>query len=155
MKNLYLLCGPPASGKTSWGTNLRDTTPGVSYISRDYIRFSLLDEDDEYFDKEKEVYDTFILIINDLLQGEGDVIADATHLNEKSRNKLLDKLNLENVNIIPVNFCISFDTILERNKQRNGRARVPEYVMYRMYRAWCPANMKEKYKYKEIINIYE
>ena len=150
-KILYLLCGLPGSGKTTWAK--ANKTPFDAYVSRDEIRFKLLREGDSYFQNENEVFDTFVKKIAEGLNCPGVVFADATHLSEKSRNKLLDKLRLDDVDIIPINFYISLDTCCKRNDQRTGRARVPIERLSRM--KFIPARFNEKYHYAGIYNVYE
>ena len=65
-KKVYLLSGPPASGKSTW---IREhMTPHSEWISRDKVRFSIVKEDEEYFSHEDEVFDTFIAYINQTLE---------------------------------------------------------------------------------------
>ena len=132
-KHLYLMMGVSGSGKSTYVKNiLKD---GDIYISRDEIRYSLLAEEDDYFEKENEVIKTFIDNIDKSLVNEeycGDVYADATHLSPKSRAQVLNKLkNKDKVSVIYLD--IPLNLILERNAQRKGRALVPENVVRRMY----------------------
>ena len=83
------------------------------------------------------------------IDGEPLVIfVDATHLSEKARNKTLDKLNLENVELFAVNFNLPVDVCITQNDQRTGLAKVPRSVIRRM---WCtyepPKPTGEKYEY--------
>lgn len=159
-KNFYLLCGIPGSGKSTWTRDQIETRINPSeciHISRDIIRFSILKENEEYFSHEDEVFDEFIDAINNqILYGKVSVIfVDATHLNEKARNKVLDKLFLENVDIYPVNFNIPLKVCLARNELRKdcGRAYVPPSVIRRMFYSYQPATHEEKYTYKEILTV--
>lgn len=153
-KNLYLLCGPAASGKSTFVNNSLKKIHGT-HISRDTVRFSIVSEKEDYFSHEKEVFNEFIRCIKEGLILYDNVFVDATHLNEKSRNKVLNRLNLDNVNIIPVNFIIPVETCLERNQLRKGRERVPEDVIIRMHKTFVPANFNEKYTYKDILFVKE
>lgn len=85
-KNLYILTGAPGSGKTTWVNN-QIKEKGGYHVSRDKIRFSLLEEDEEYFNKEGEVVDIFINSIQELIDKknlkENNIYVDATHLTEK------------------------------------------------------------------------
>ena len=59
MGNLYLMCGIPGSGKSTYAKTNKDLKY-CKYISRDDIRYSLLKDEDDYFSKEKQVFRTFI-----------------------------------------------------------------------------------------------
>ena len=146
MNNLYVLCGIPGCGKSTWVKKKMSENPlsyiGAqkwAYVSRDEVRFSMIKEEDDYFSKEKQVYQEFINRICDYL---GDswidgVIADATHLNEVSRDKLINAIRRqrpnEPLNIIMVYFDIPLEVCKFRNNKRSGRALVPEHVMDKMY----------------------
>jgi predicted kinase len=151
-KNLYLLCGIPGSGKSTFVKNDLARTHG-KWISRDEVRFSIVNDDEEYFSHEDEVFNTFIIWINEALNNYDDVYVDATHLNERARNKVLKRLNLFDVNIIAVNFNVNVNICLERNSKREGRACVPEKAIRNMYASWHPAKKGELFNYTEIINI--
>lgn len=133
--NLIILCGCPGSGKTTWAKDYCRQNNYV-HISRDEIRFELLDSEDEYFSKEDEVYDNFILSIVFNLKEGNNVIADATNLTPKSRNILLNSIKRKckvKYDLAAV-FCrTDLNTCLERNSFRTGRERVPDYVIQRMY----------------------
>lgn len=135
-KTLWLMVGLPGSGKTTVAKNIFMKGSGWRYISRDDIRMEFLKDDDEdYFAYETSVFDIFTYRIQEAFKEEAifNVVADATHLNWPSRRKLLHNLNLDHkVNIIPVVMTTPFDIAKERNNQRNGRAYVPEKVLYNM-----------------------
>ena len=131
--NLYVLCGVPASGKTSFGKSYAKEHD-MAYVSRDEVRYTLIEDKEHYFDREDEVYREFTnRIIMNIMNGKS-VIADATHLNPKSRNKLLTyvfkKVQPNSVSAIVINtpFAVCFD----RNSKREGLTRVPDNQMYRM-----------------------
>lgn len=103
MPTLYVLCGAPGCGKSTWAKGMAQN---AIHISRDIIRFNLLDENDDYFDKETLVFKLFIKAIQEGLNNNNNVIADATHLNLGSRQKLLSNLNLDNVYVKVVYFRV-------------------------------------------------
>lgn len=154
---LYVLCGIPASGKTTWATNFikeRRDEQDIRYVSRDFIRFELVEPQEEYFSHENDVFHIFFSVIAAYLSTNVDVIADATHLNKKSRAKLIRALDtvFTNYNIIYVYFDTPLEICLERNFQRSGRAIVPEKVIRTMYN-----NMQTPHKEEDsrCIGIWE
>ena len=151
MASLVLMMGVPGSGKTTYAKKMMKDCD--IYVSRDEIRFGLVKEDEQYFSKEDEVLQTFIKTIDDsLLIAQRYVIADATHLNEKSRDKVLNRLNLENVTLCAVNFIVPLEECIRRNDLREGRAKVPRSVIRRMYFSFIPVNITDK-RFSEIINV--
>ena len=134
-KKIWLLSGLPGSGKSTWARQKIAENGGV-WCSRDEVRFSIVKEDEEYFSHENEVFNTWIKQINEALENPEveDVYIDATHLNDKSRNKVLNRLtkNTDIEKITNVLFLTPLETCLDRNGQRSGRAVVPEEVIRNM-----------------------
>ena len=130
---LYLMCGIPGSGKSTY-LKTRFIQPPV-VVSRDEIRFKMVREDEEYFSHEKEVYNEFINQITQELKFFQEVFVDATHLNEASRTKLLRSLggNLKDVEVNIIWMKVPLEVALKQNENRKGtRAYVPETVIRRM-----------------------
>lgn len=153
-KNLWVLCGIPGSGKSTWCAKAVKK-PGAVRVSRDAIRFAMLEDGDEYFSHENDVFREFVRSINDKLNDKDvtDVFVDATHLNENSRSKLLHKVNLKNVSLNAINFIIDFDLACERNNLREGRAVVPSVVIRNMLQRYRPARKGETFNYDKVIDI--
>lgn len=156
-KTLWLMCGVAGSGKTWFAKNKLMKGYGWDYISRDEVRFSMIKDGEEYFSHETAVFNEFVEKIAIALDwGHDNVIADATHLNWGSRRKLLKALSkscvLEDVDVIPVVIDAKLGDILERNKLRDGRARVPEETIRRMYRN-ISDSAKDPYKYTAIMRV--
>ena len=133
MKQLFLMCGVAGAGKSTYLSNIKNAV----VVSRDKIRFSLIGDFDDYFAKEDEVFATFIQKIQkaiDNKEGPKEVYCDATHLTKKSRDKVLNALDLTNVeNITVLVVRPSLTEALKRNAQRSGRKYVPNYVIRRMW----------------------
>lgn len=154
-KHLALMCGVPGSGKSTIAANLKAKGGNsVVVISRDAIRFGLVAEDEPYFSREKLVFDLYCKKIQDAIDdvsGSCFIICDATHINEASRNKVLDRLNLDRVSTISVIVVHpSLEETLERNSFRFGRERVPEDAIKRMYEQFEDPIKDKKYKYDTI-----
>ena len=162
MNNLYVLCGIPGCGKTTWtrkkmNENTSSTDPKWVYVSRDEVRFSMIKEEDDYFSKEKQVFEEFV---NRLCGNLSDtwtqnVIADATHLNEISRDKLINAIRRKRPNLPLHITMVYFDIPLEvckfRNAKREGHARVPNDVMDKMYSSLQFPRLREGLERIEIV----
>ena len=161
-KTLWIMCGAPGSGKTWFAKNKLCDGPGWYYVSRDEVRFSLLKDEDDYFSREYEVFDLFISKIVRGFYEEGvyNIVADATHLSWGSRKKLLNAIKFymgfrwkeEEINIIPVVVYSDYETIVVRNKERDGRARVPEDALRKMYNSMTDP-YRDPYKYTAIMKV--
>ena len=149
-KNLWILVGIPGSGKSYWAKNHQGS---AAYVSRDALRFALLKRDEEYFKHEKMVYSKFLSEIQYHLDHDEDVIADATHLNWASRQKLINHLSLEGVNVNCIVFKTPLSLCLERNARREGLACVPEAVITNMNRNFTHP-CRDPYQYHTIRNVY-
>ena len=135
------MVGCPASGKSHKAKTLM--SKDVAYVSRDEIRYSMIEDNDEYFRKEKSVFREFKSQIQTYLDMGKSVIADATHINKSSRRKLLSNLRLEGVEVIAVYCDTSFNTCFRRNSQRGWRIRVPDSAMYSMRDRLAPPTREE------------
>lgn len=144
MKNkFYIMVGCPGSGKSTYA---KKHFPKALYVSRDEIRFNLVKEDEEYFSKEDEVFTEFINTINLGLAAGHDVIADATHLNSKSRMKLLGSVDLDKTKteVIAIVMQTPLEICIKRNELRKGtRSYVPINVIKNMYKFFKIPTLEE------------
>ena len=134
MSKLIMMVGIPGSGKSTWINENKGKYDAV--ISRDRIRFSLLKEGEDYFAREDDVFKLFIWEIRMSLfnrRNGGTVFADATHLNKKSRARVLDKVREFADEIEAVVLDTDLETAFERNDQREGRAWVKHGIIRRMF----------------------
>lgn len=143
-KRVYVLVGPPGSGKSTWIRMRMDPTIDT-HISRDNIRFSLLRPGDAYFEVEDKVRRFFLQQIKDCTSDgftDDQVFIDATHLTPKSRAATLRQVKNDPVKIA-VSFEVPEEVAIERNAQRTGRALVPERVIRNMYDSFVIPTLDE------------
>lgn len=128
----YIMSGVPGCGKSTWARKFTAEHDNVVHVSRDEIRFSLLADGEDYFAYEDDVVAIFYSEINEALAAGHDVIADATHISERALRETLRRIVVDCDKML-VSFDIPLDTCIARNAHRDGRARVPEHVIRRMW----------------------
>ena len=149
MSKMYVVIGAPGCGKS---TNIQNhLKENELVISRDKIRFGMLNDNDEYFSKEKEVYNEFIKQIDAAIAADATFYVDQTSLNAAARNKLFSRLKKKPDKVIGIYFTTSLDTILQRNAQRTGRALVPEEAVMNMFNSLTKPTLEEGFD--EILEV--
>ena len=152
MKILIMMCGIPASGKSTVARNLQKSIGNTPIVSMDDIRVYL------FFiclcQKQGElVYSLSISKTIRLLQKQDVVIYDATNRTKEKRKEIAEYIQ-ERVKCII--YCVymatPFDTAIERNKNRDIDIQVPGKVIHRMFCTFEPPTEEEKY-FKEIYVI--
>ena len=141
-QKVFLLAGVPGSGKSTWIRQQIDIYGGV-WCSRDAVRFSIVKEDEPYFSQEDRVFQSWIAQIQNAINRGEDVYIDATHINANSRRKVLKRLKLNGAELIGVNVMIPLNESIRRNNLREGREKVPESVITKMYYDFSPITMTE------------
>lgn len=133
-KTLWIACGIPGSGKSTWIREHINKTNSI-HCSRDEVRFAMLKDNEDYFAHEDEVWCAWIKQIKDGLENPEveNIYVDATHLNNKAREKVLKELITYDFDIKYLVFAVPVDTCLERNEGRTERAYVPRSVIRRMF----------------------
>lgn len=126
------------------------------YTSRDNIRFSILEDGDEYFSKEEKVFNNFVIDIIKHLEVE-NVVADATHLTRNSRKKLINAIDkyITNYRIIYIALTADIETCIKHNNYRFGRSKVPEKTIKEMFKSYRVPMREEDSRIEEIwiINV--
>lgn len=158
-KKVYLTVGIPASGKSSFVRKQIAQNGGVC-VSRDEVRFSILKDEDAYFQNENAVFEEFVKRVQSAIDGPEDVYVDATHISFGSRRKILNRLNLDNINeVIMLYFDVAADVAIARNESRTGRSLVPETAIRNMAKKITKPTPGENFKVwtidenGEVINI--
>lgn len=132
-KRLYLLRGCPGSGKSTLISKL-----GLENytISTDKLRLELAGTEVingiEMISQKKNslVFEIVINQISNRMANGLPIVLDATNITDTGKYyKLASKYGYE---VVVVDFKVSLDVLLERNKSR-GIAYVPENVIYSMY----------------------
>ena len=156
-KRLLILVGAPGSGKSYWAKNYLNENPYGAYVSRDEVRFTKLSPSDYYFANEDAVFDEFCNQIRVDLQSDifDYVIADATHLNQAGRNKLIRGIGAaaQKADRIAVVMETPLTTCLERNAARTGRARVPVSALTKMHNSFTDPEEDDLISYSDIWHI--
>lgn len=117
--------------------------PDWEYVSRDEVRYEWVTDQEHYFDKEKDVFKEFCNRIDMHLINGKTVFADATHINVKSRNKLLNGLSVIPDKKIAIIVDTPFEECMKRNAAREGITRVPDKTMYQMHNSFRPPSVGE------------
>lgn len=133
--NLIVMMGASGVGKSYLAKHIADTHEDCVIVSRDAIRFAMLGKGEDYFAHEDEVIKHFYQNISDALRVHEYVIADATHLSVKARNRLFSNISIPSgTRVVGVWIETSVETALQQNAARTGLARVPEDVIRRMFK---------------------
>lgn len=129
---LIMMVGIPGSGKSTKAKEALVANPSWEYVSRDEVRYEYVSDQNHYFDHEKEVFKEFCLRVEKFLRAGKTVIADATFINQRSREWFIMNLGVEpqEIHVIVVN--TPFKVCMERNAAREGITRVPDSSMYAM-----------------------
>lgn len=136
MSKLIMMVGAPGSGKSTFAKMMAEEYKNMVIVSRDEIRYSIVKEDEEYFSREDDVIAEYYYTIAKNLDEGKTVIADATQLNPKGRNKVFTNIKFlakEPFTVETILFNVPIETCIKRNDFRIGRRRVPHSVIRRMY----------------------
>ena len=132
---LLMLCGLPASGKSTFAEDQRRYS-GYVVCSSDKLREEMFGDINDQTHNSEVFEELHRRIRKNLLDGK-DVIYDATNLVSKRRRHFLDDVlyGIKCQKIIKI-FALAYETCLRRNWERERK--VPDEVMKRMYMTFQP-----------------
>lgn len=115
---LYIMCGLPASGKTTKAKEIV-AEEGAEYVSSDEIRKELYGDESCQSDNQK-VFEHYYKRMNQYLSEGKDVVIDSTNVTLKSRKRIFSecKVNCEKfiyVIATPIEICYENDLKRERH----------------------------------------
>ena len=151
-KTLILMCGIPASGKSTLAYNLSLHLDKAPIVSMDGIR-------EEWFgtrkcqDKGWEVYSQSLDDVIWYFSTYDIVIYDATNRSKKARKQIVEDIQIYiDCDVYCVFMNTPIDIALERNADRDESIQVPATVIHHMYDTLEPPTEKEKY-FEKIFNV--
>lgn len=137
MRNLIILHGIPASGKSTWVKNneleqftvssdaLRLLYAGIEYDLEGHQRISQK--------ADKKVWNELYSIVENRMKDGQLTVVDATHISEKSISEYKKLAKKYNYRITIIQFNVSLEEALKRNSEREEYKQVPEKVIRDMY----------------------
>lgn len=129
MKDLYIMVGLPASGKSTYVKKMKECFVAVS-VSTDDLRKELLGDISNQ-NQNTDIFNESYKRIQFYLEKGLDVIFDATNINYKKRMDVINRFKKYANNINAIMMATPYEECLERNKNRERQ--VPEDVIKRMY----------------------
>lgn len=152
MKKLILVCGIPASGKSTIADILSVYMNNAPIVSMDGIREMLFGT--RKCQKQGDL--VYTLAVNKtirLFQECDIVIFDATNRTKKAREKLIEDIQTYyNCYVYCIFVNTPVDIALDRNSNRDESIQVPPAVIHRMYNTLQPPT-NDEYSYEKIFEI--
>lgn len=152
---LIVMMGPAGSGKSFLTEEIKKSHEDTVIVSRDKIRFALLQPEDDYFAVEPAVIRQYYYNINFALQNHAYVIADATHISKKVRKQFFRNVKTDGVRVVGIWVEVPLGVAIKQNAQRTGRARVPEEVIKQMYKNKFTPQEDERFDEVIYVNPHE
>lgn len=151
-KTLILMCGIPASGKSTLAYNLSLHLDKAPIVSMDSIR-------EEWFGTRKcqnkgwEVYSQSLDDVIWYFSTYDIVIYDATNRTKKARKQIVEDIQTYiDCDVYCIFMIVPLEVALDRNANRDESIQVPPAVIHRMFDTLEPPTEKEKY-FEKIFNV--
>ena len=133
---LYVLCGIPGSGKTTTSKRIASECNAKVYhydeFKKDFIGSDIKRT-------HKRLYEC---IVSDILLGN-DVVLDDLHTKLICRKDLLSAIQDAPCKKVLIVMTTPFDECIIRNSQRQGKARLPEFVIINLNASYQPPTIDE------------
>jgi predicted kinase len=126
MNKLIILCGPPASGKSTWSKKFETENPDVIRLSSDELRakFGTGEEDQSV---SGQVFAHMKRQTENLLKSGSDVMIDAMNMSKKARKDFVEIGRKLKAHIVAYVFEVPEAELKRRNKARSRT--VPDFVI--------------------------
>lgn len=152
-KTLIIMCGIPASGKSTVARRLQKHFDNAPIISMDELRETLLgsraDQSHNY-----EIYKYSLDAAIQTFNNHDVIIYDATNRTRKARKQLVEALsNYWDFDAYCVYLATDIDIAIERNLNRAKNEIVPLPALRRMWNTLQEPTFEEEY-FKDIYKIY-
>lgn len=133
MREIKVLRGIPASGKSTWTKQFLAENPRFKRVNKDSFRRMLIGDNWDV-KIEKIVHELQEHAIETLLGKGNSVLLDNTHLGEKYFTEVCNLAKrIGNVTVSEKWFDVPLEECLKRNSTRIGVERVPEDIVRKMY----------------------
>ena len=129
---MVMMCGLPASGKSTYAKELSEKINAV-VLSSDTLRLEMFgDETDQ--NHNQQVFQELHKRIKECLRSNNNAIMDCTNISSKRRRAFLNELKKIDCIKNCVIMATPYKQCLENNKSRERK--IPEWVIEKMYRKW-------------------
>jgi predicted kinase len=145
---LYLLCGLPCSGKTTFASQLAKEKKAIKF-SLDQLILALFTEEDNFETHRQyvqRVENVFFPIVYDLLAQGCSVVMDFPAHTKSERNNLRQLANQAQVEVQLYHLQADIETIKKRIQQRNAELKDGEYLIP----DWLLSMIVEKFELPDI-----
>ena len=151
MNNLYVMCGFPGAGKSTYFNGKEMALSNNVILSSDDFRHVLTGQA-WHAPAEEMVWSHMKICARILLQGGHDVYIDSINLTVKDRAQWIEMAKELSVSITCIYLNVSFETCLVRNGARDRV--VPDEVMHKMKCKFITPKTSEGFNRLETHHIY-
>ena len=155
-KILFILQGPPCSGKSTWAKEYQEKYTDTLIANRDSIRY-LLGEGKYVQDREDEVTKIEIAQVKGAMAAGRTVVLDDTNLNPKYLQPWLTLAEENGYEVKNMEFYVPYGIAMERSKRRKaeGGLYIPRNVMERFYKKYYKDEFEKEMTDYRVLNMNE